>query len=713
MIAQLGAPAAIRELVAVGPVREQTEWMAEILADPAITALNVVADARGDAGRARRSSSSSGREPSSTVAARHGDREPGAARAVHARRRGDVRGAARARRRPTILERSRGPGRDRGARRRARLAVSLRRTRVGAPHAAARARSTSRCCTCPYLFVARPGPARHPDGRRRARPGARPDDARWRRRRPIEPRSRCSRRRRSWCSAARAASARRRPRPRRRVGGGHPARRQGARAHDRPGEAARRRARARGVRQRREARARRGARGGRARAARRAVGRDARHEASRGTTSCCATRPTRRPRTGSSRTGCTTTSPAGSCRATTTSRWSASSRSTRPASTTSSSSTRRRRGTRIDFLEAPTRMADFFGGRLLRWLTMPYRVGGKRGARVINVASRPFYQDGRPHPRQPVPPGHRRVLPELPVDVRRVRRAAPRRSSGCCTTGARRSRSSRRSRARRCTRPSSSATSSMARNFHLGALVAEQARCPTYFARARRRTRRPSVLCADSRSRSPRRCARSRCPALADGARQRRACCGRSASRSANFAVVATPRSRAQGRAAAAIPRRSSPCPASRTTSTTSPGWPGSGTPLRETDRHRYHRPVATLAELARTNTALRGDALAHVQRLVASWRAARRPLASPTSCSSRRSRARRGTGSSCWRRCGPRPARRCTRSTSSARRRRGRAPARHPRVAAGGDRRGRHHGDRRRRSGRGCSASPCGTRAR
>ena len=45
-----------------------------------------------------------------------------------------------------------------------------------------------------------------------------------------------------------------------------------------------------------------------------------------------------------------------------------------------------------DFLEAPKRMADFFGGRLLRWLTLPYRVGGRRGSRVINVASRPFYQ---------------------------------------------------------------------------------------------------------------------------------------------------------------------------------------------------------------------------------------------------------------------------------------------------------------------------------
>ena len=36
----------------------------------------------------------------------------------------------------------------------------------------------------------------------------------------------------------------------------------------------------------------------------------------------------------------------------------------------------------LDFLDAPARMADFFGGRLLRWLTAPYRVGGKRGARI-------------------------------------------------------------------------------------------------------------------------------------------------------------------------------------------------------------------------------------------------------------------------------------------------------------------------------------------
>lgn len=40
--AQLGAPGAIQELVSVGPVRTQVGWMGEILADPSVTALNVV-----------------------------------------------------------------------------------------------------------------------------------------------------------------------------------------------------------------------------------------------------------------------------------------------------------------------------------------------------------------------------------------------------------------------------------------------------------------------------------------------------------------------------------------------------------------------------------------------------------------------------------------------------------------------------------------------
>ncbi len=43
IIAQLGAPESIRELVAVGPVRAQTEWMSGLLSDPAVTALNIVA----------------------------------------------------------------------------------------------------------------------------------------------------------------------------------------------------------------------------------------------------------------------------------------------------------------------------------------------------------------------------------------------------------------------------------------------------------------------------------------------------------------------------------------------------------------------------------------------------------------------------------------------------------------------------------------------
>ena len=40
----------------------------------------------------------------------------------------------------------------------------------------------------------------------------------------------------------------------------------------------------------------------------------------------------------------------------------------------------------LDFLDAPNRMSEFFGGRLVRWLTIPYR------NRLIGLASRPFFQ---------------------------------------------------------------------------------------------------------------------------------------------------------------------------------------------------------------------------------------------------------------------------------------------------------------------------------
>jgi anion-transporting ArsA/GET3 family ATPase len=43
IIGQLDAPRAIQELVSVGMVREQTDWMVELLSDAAVTALNVVA----------------------------------------------------------------------------------------------------------------------------------------------------------------------------------------------------------------------------------------------------------------------------------------------------------------------------------------------------------------------------------------------------------------------------------------------------------------------------------------------------------------------------------------------------------------------------------------------------------------------------------------------------------------------------------------------
>ncbi len=42
IVAQLGAADTIRELVDVGPVRAQTEWMSELLSDPSVTAVNIV-----------------------------------------------------------------------------------------------------------------------------------------------------------------------------------------------------------------------------------------------------------------------------------------------------------------------------------------------------------------------------------------------------------------------------------------------------------------------------------------------------------------------------------------------------------------------------------------------------------------------------------------------------------------------------------------------
>src|SRR5215475_7005386 len=42
IVAQLGAADSIRELVDVGPLRNQTQWVSDLLADPQITAVNIV-----------------------------------------------------------------------------------------------------------------------------------------------------------------------------------------------------------------------------------------------------------------------------------------------------------------------------------------------------------------------------------------------------------------------------------------------------------------------------------------------------------------------------------------------------------------------------------------------------------------------------------------------------------------------------------------------
>ena len=61
-------------------------------------------------------------------------------------------------------------------------------------------------------------------------------------------------------------------------------------------------------------------------------------------------------------------------------------------------------------------MADFFGSRLLRWLTVPYR------SRLFTVGVEAVLPSGRPDARLAVPAGHRRVLHPLPDDGAGLRR---------------------------------------------------------------------------------------------------------------------------------------------------------------------------------------------------------------------------------------------------------------------------------------------------
>ena len=81
----------------------------ELLADPAITAVNIVTTPE-EMPVAETIELVDELRAEVHGAARHGRREPGAARAVHARRRGDVRSAARARRRRRALATRAGAG---------------------------------------------------------------------------------------------------------------------------------------------------------------------------------------------------------------------------------------------------------------------------------------------------------------------------------------------------------------------------------------------------------------------------------------------------------------------------------------------------------------------------------------------------------------------------------------------------------------------------
>ena len=156
---------------------------------------------------------------------------------------------------------------------------------------------------------------------------------------------------------------------------------------------------------------------------------------SRGTTSCAATLPTPRPRDAilanplyQNITGALRAEPR-------LHRDGAAVRDPRVGrATTSSSSTRRRRATRSTSSTRPARMAEFFGSRLLRWLTR-----ARTASRLMHRGVEALLPGGRPHPRLAVPPGHRRVLHPLPVDVRRLRRAGQRGRAAAATTGARRS----------------------------------------------------------------------------------------------------------------------------------------------------------------------------------------------------------------------------------------------------------------------------------
>ena len=271
----------------------------------------------------------------------------------------------------------------------------------------------------------------------------------------------------------------------------------------------------------------------------------------------------------------------------------------------------------VDFLDAPARMSDFFGGRLLRWLTLPYRVGGKRSARDQH-GQPALLPTRRPRAREQVPRGHRGVLPQLPVDVRRVRRAREsverllhdRRTTFAVVTTL---------EAAPLHEAEHFCATLLERHFHLGALVLnktlpdtlldpEAAAAPPKFADQ-------TGPLAEALSALPN-------PALADPARTTRVL--RTVGESfANFSVVAMREAELRAELTR-VPDVVVRVPASSTTSAMSTRSRRSATrcsTTRERTRARYHRRVSTLDDLARLRTRLGGADLVHLERLAAGWR--------------------------------------------------------------------------------------------
>ena len=384
----------------------------------------------------------------------------------------------------------------------------------------------------------------------------------------------------------------------------------------------------------------------------------------------------------------------------------------RPASTTSSSSTRRRPGTRSTSSTRPRGWPTSSAAGCCAGSRMPYRVGGKRGTRVINVASRPFYQmadrilgsqflqdiaefflnfqsmyDGF------VARAERgRAAPARPAHDVRGRddaRGAPLHEAERFCERARRARlPSRRARPQQ-----------------------DAARLP---ARRRRRARAADALRSTRRGAIAERLAGLGRSPRSPTRRTARVSCARSGESFRNFSVVATPRGGAARPSSRGVPDVvATRADTSRRHRRRRRVWPRIGRPplRRAATISRADDPLVDLGG-APTPSPRRRD-LVHIataRRVVA---AARRPLVrrplllAPIAGEEGHRFVVLGAGPA------RPPGRRTTRRTSSApssTRSNGRLSPRAWRRRR--DRRGRHRRARRRRSGSGCSASRCAATA-